>query len=84
MMLTMAFHEVVVGLILEFENEIKTSRIEVGVSRLHREFLALVTTAEQLPSTCLNLTSCFLMVWRHLAGVPPRGEGGARCALPPR
>lgn len=40
MVLTMAFHEVKTGLSLEFENEIKTSRIEDGVSRLHREFLA--------------------------------------------
>tara|TARA_Y100000588_G_scaffold179941_2_gene193791 strand:- start:5499 stop:5738 length:240 start_codon:yes stop_codon:yes gene_type:complete len=40
MVLTMAFHAVVAGLSLEFENEIKTSRIEAGVSRLHREFLA--------------------------------------------
>ncbi len=38
MMLTMAFYAVVAGLNLEFENEIKTSRIEAGVSRLHREF----------------------------------------------
>jgi len=37
---TMAFHEVMAGLSLEFENEIKTGRIEAGVSRLHREFLA--------------------------------------------
>ena len=40
MVLTMAFHEVKAGLSLEFGNEIKTSRIEDGVSRLHREFLA--------------------------------------------
>ena len=38
--LTMAFHAVIAGLILEFENEIKPGRIEAGVSRLHREFLA--------------------------------------------
>jgi hypothetical protein len=37
--LTMAFHAVIAGSSLEFENEIKTSSIEAGVSCLHREFL---------------------------------------------
>ena len=40
MVLTMAFRAVIVGTSLEFENEIKTDRIEASVSRLHREFLA--------------------------------------------